>query len=178
MRHLLANIVTYTIAVLLIAGAALFAWMRASQIELSDESTRLASFEPAPGHEFRWVELGLRSYERNCATCHGDTGQGWDQYPGLDHTARLFGLPGGREYLVELHIYGLTSGRWRAPMPPMGHIQDVELAAVINYVLTNFDNPRALPAGAALYTPADVAARRGQRLSPRDVNERRPGIVD
>lgn len=174
MRHLLANIITYTIAALLLTGAALFAWVRTEQLVVSDEGTVLARYEPTPGDEFRWAELGRDSYVRNCANCHGRAGQGWDQYPGLGRTAALWAEPGGREYVVDLHLYGLTSDRWRAPMPPMGHLQDAEMAAVINYVLTSFGNERRLPAEARLYTPADITARRGRALSPSDVERLRP----
>jgi mono/diheme cytochrome c family protein len=173
MRHFLANVATYTIAALLIGGAALFAWMRSAQVALTDERTVLARYEPAPAHEFRWRELGGSSYVRNCMNCHGREGEGWDQYPGLGHTAELFTAPGGREYVAELHLYGLASRRWRAPMPPMGHIHDAEMAAVINHVLTSFGNERRVQ-GIPLYAPADIAARRGQRLSPRQVDQRRP----
>lgn len=175
MRHFLANVATYTIAVLLIAGAALFARMRSAQVVLTDERTLLARHEPAPAHEFEWGELGKSSYVRNCMNCHGREGEGWDQYPGLGHTAVLFAAPGGREYVADLHLYGLTSRRWRAPMPPMGHMQDVELAAVINHVLTHFGNERHLPGDAELYAPADIGARRQQKLSPAGVDQRRPG---
>ncbi len=178
MRHFLANIATYTIAALLIVGAALFAWVRSAQLALSDEPTLLAAFEPAPAHEFRWTVLGAASYERNCMNCHGRNGRGWDQYPGLGHTVALFMAPGGREYIIDLHLYGLTSERWRAPMPRMGQIVDVELAAVLNHVLTNYGNQRLLPADATLYVPADIAARRDQRLSPWDVNARRPTVAE
>lgn len=172
MRHLVANIATYTIAALLILGSALFAWMRSSQLVLSDEQYTLARYEPAPAHDFEWREVGEHSYASNCRNCHGREGQGWDQYPGLSDTARLFAAPGGREYLVELNLHGLTSPRWGAPMPSMGHLQDVELAAVLNHVLTHFGNTP--PAGARLYVPADIAALRGTKRSPWEVNELRP----
>jgi mono/diheme cytochrome c family protein len=177
MRHFLANVVTYTIAFLLIAGAGLFAWMRSAQVVISNERTVLARHEPEPVRAFDWRALGERSYVSNCLSCHRRNGQGWDQYPGLGHTPRLFGAPGGREYVIDLHLYGLTSPRWRAPMPPMGHIQDVELAAVMNHVLTHFGDRRAPVPETSLYTPADVAARRGLELSPAEVNRRRPDIA-
>jgi mono/diheme cytochrome c family protein len=176
MRHFFAYVATYTIAVLLIGGAALFAWMRSAQLALTHERTILAQFEPARTDAFEWEALGARSYERNCANCHGRDGEGWDQYPGLGHTARLFAASNGRDYVVDLHLYGLTSRRWRAPMPPMGHIQDVEMAAVLNHLLTHFGNQRDLPPGATLYGPSDVTARRGARLSPWDVEARRPAL--
>lgn len=173
MRHLLAAIVTYALAGLLVGGAALFAWARTAQVVISDEQTVVARFEPAPAHAFAWRALGAASYERNCANCHGERGRGWDQYPSIRHAAALALPPGGREYLVDLHLYGLASGRGRGvPMPPMGHMPNVELAAVINHVLTTLsDAPVGGPPGAGvpLFTPAEVAARRGQRLSPGDV---------
>lgn len=176
MRHFLANIAVYTIAASLVLGATVFAWFRSQQLVLTNERAVLARFEPTPAHEFRWTELGPSSYERNCMNCHGESGRGWDQYPGVDHTAALFGAPGGREYLIDVHLYGLTSDRWRAPMPPMEHMADVELAAVLNYLLTSFGSERVLPSDAPLYLPTDIAARRGLGISPVEVNEYRPPV--
>ena len=174
MRHLLANVALYAIATFLVVGAALFAWMRTSQLVLTDERTMLAHHAPADAREFEWRELGRRTYYGNCAACHGDDGEGWDEYPPLAGTAALLLAPGGREYLVDVHLHGLASPRWGAPMPPMGHLPDVALAAVMNHVLVGIDDaPRAAP-GARLYLPADVAARRGPRRSPHEVNARRP----
>lgn len=172
MRHFLANVATYGIAGLLVVGAALFAWARSSQLTVTDEVAVLAQYEPHPSGEFRWQDLGARSYERNCSTCHLRDGSGWDQYPPLDHTRTLAQADGGRAYVIDLHLYGLASDRWRAPMPPMGHIQDVEMAAVINHVISRFG---AAPVDAdTLYGPDDIRARRGQRLTPHEVNTRRP----
>ncbi len=192
MRHLLANIATYGIATLLIVGAALFAWMRTSQLSLSTESVVVARYAPSAGPGFEWRELGERSYVSNCSACHRPDGDGWDQYPPIActschlpgggvtgdggriaHALAVAALPERRDFLVDLHLYGLASDRWRAPMPPMGHIPDVEMAAMLNYVLTRFaglspnDSTR-------LYTPDDIAARRGQGLDPAEVNRARP----
>jgi hypothetical protein len=175
MRHFLANIAIYVLAALLLGGAALFGWVRAAQLVLSDESTVIARFEPGLEHDFEWEDLGASSYVRNCANCHGGDGEGWDQYPALRVAGSLFLSPGGREYLVDVHLYGLTSERWRAPMPPMGHLNDVELAAVLNHLLTNLGNVEQLPEGVDRYLPVDVKERRGRGLDPWRVNERRPG---
>lgn len=169
MRHFLANIVTYTIAALLFVGAAAFAWMRSSQLVLTTEDRVLAQHEPVTAPGFRWEPLGRSSYERNCSNCHRSDGQGWDQYPPVHAAGPLLGLPGGREFLLDLHLYGLTSERWGAPMPRMSHLGDVELAAVINFIATEYGS-----ATAPLLLPADVAARRGQRLRPAEVAARRP----
>jgi mono/diheme cytochrome c family protein len=148
--------------------------MRSSQLVLTDERTMLAHHAPAAAREFEWRALGRRTYDGDCAACHGDDGEGWDQYPPLAGTAALLLAPGGRDYLVDVHLYGLASPRWGAPMPPMGHLPDVALAAVLNHVLVELaDAARAAPE-ARLYLPADVAARRGAGLSPHAVNARRP----
>lgn len=172
MRHLLANVATYAIAAFLLLGAGLFAWLRSAQVVFTVEPAVLARWEPAPEAPFVWERLGESTYVRNCANCHGSGGGGWDQYPGLGRAAGLFRAPGGREHLVDLHLYGLASRRWGAPMPPMGHLEDVEVAAVVNYLLTRFGNE--LPDGAALLRPEEVAARRGLGLRPRDVERARP----
>jgi mono/diheme cytochrome c family protein len=176
MRHFLANLALYVIASLIVLGAAFFAWVRSAQLVVSDERTVVARHAPAE-HGFEWAELGRDSYARNCANCHGRAGGGWDQYPGLAHTARIAAEPGGREFLVDLHLHGLASPRWRAPMPRMGHIPDAELAAVLNHVLTAFaDQPVDAAGGPALFSPVEISTRRGPRLSPRQVDGRRPDV--
>jgi mono/diheme cytochrome c family protein len=173
MRHFLGNLATYAIAIFLLAGAAVFASVRSAQIVITDETAVLARYQPEPGAVFRWEALGGGSYKRNCMNCHAEDGAGWDQYPGLAPSAALFSAPGGREYMIDLHLYGLTSERWRAPMPPMVHLHDVEMAAVINYVITRFGD-RSRLTDADLLRPEDIAARRGAGLSPHDVERRRP----
>jgi mono/diheme cytochrome c family protein len=176
MRHLLGNIAIYVIALFLVCAAVLFGWIRSVQLVISDEAAILQRFEPAPEKKFVWAQLGEKGYMRNCANCHGAEGRGWDQYPGLGGSAYYFQTPGGRDYFVNLHLYGLTSKRWGAPMPPMGHIQDTELAAIINYVLTHFGNERIVSPGTKLLSPEDVAQGRGRRLSPAEVDARRPDL--
>jgi mono/diheme cytochrome c family protein len=169
MRHLLGNVLTYAIAALLFIGSGFFAWARSSQVVITTEAAVLAGYEPADA-TFHWYELGRGSYRRNCGNCHGGDGSGWDQYPPVTNAATLLRAPRGTEYLIDLHIYGLTSERWGAPMPPMGHIRDVELAAVINYIATTFDDASV----EELVTPEQITARRGLRLSPKEVERGRP----
>jgi mono/diheme cytochrome c family protein len=175
-RHFLANIAIYLIAVFLLGAAALFGWVRSAQWVISSEQNILAQFTPAPADAFAWAQLGASAYRRNCENCHGPEGLGWDQYPGLDHTARILSAPGGRTYLTDLHLYGLTSPRWGAPMPPMGHMHDVELAAVINHVLSHFGNEQMVGEN-AFYRPEDIRERRELERSPGEVNKQRPKVV-
>lgn len=171
MRHLVGNAVTLALGALLLMGATVFAALRSVQWVISNEATVLARLEPAAAHEFDWEALGGRAYESNCQNCHRRSGEGWDQYPGLSQASALLAGPQGRAYFVALHLYGSTSDRWRVPMPPMGHMQDAEVAAVMNHVLTQFGNqvPRA-----SLFIPSDVAAARESPLSPWGVNALRP----
>jgi mono/diheme cytochrome c family protein len=172
MRHVLANILTYAIAALLFIGAAMFAWMRSGQVMITTEATLLAGYQTAEPHVFRWHELGRSSYARNCANCHGGDGTGWDQYPPLHRSGAMLETDRGRDHLIDLHLYGLTSDRWGAPMPPMGHIRDVELAAVINYIASTFGDA----GDDRLLVPAAIEARRGLRRSPADVERDRPAF--
>lgn len=173
MRHFLANIVTYTIAALLFIGSAAFAWMRSSQLLLVNETAVVEQYAPPDDLGFRWRGLGEASYASNCSNCHRGDGSGWDEYPGLQPTGAMLALPGGRDYLIDLMLYGLASERWGAPMPRMPHIHDVEMAAVINYMLEAFGG---IELGDDAILPAEVAARRGRQLGPRDVDRRRPDV--
>jgi hypothetical protein len=62
-------------------------------------------------------------------------------------------------------------------MPPMRHMADVELAACMNHVLTSFGNELKLGPGAQLFTPEEIAGRRGMQRSPSSVNKSRPVIA-
>lgn len=173
MRHFLGHIAISLIVLFLVGAATLFAWIRSSQIVISNEETVIARFDASSSQQFSWEQLGERSYLRNCANCHGSEGRGWGQYPALNHTSLLFTSPEGRNYVIDLHLYGLTSSRWGVPMPPMGHIQDIEMAGLINYVVTQFGDEESMAQNGELLRPEDITERRGQNLSPRDVNTRR-----
>jgi fructose 5-dehydrogenase cytochrome subunit len=136
-----------------------------------DEPSVIAQHAPPEDLRFRWESLGELSYSANCSNCHRADGTGWDQYPPLRRAGAMAQADGGRDYLIDLMLYGLDSDRWGAPMPRMGHMHDVEIAAVLNYMLEAFGGIRV---GEEPILPQDVAARRGQPLSPRQTNTRRP----
>jgi mono/diheme cytochrome c family protein len=172
MRHLLANIITYTIAALLFIGAAAFAWMRSEQLTLTTEPVVLARYVPAAADTggldaaaaaFRWQELGARGYQRNCRACHGADGQGWDQYPPVAQAVASLADAGGREHLIDVMLHGLDTDRWGAPMPRMRHMQDVEIAAVLNYIAVAFMGAPLEP----VLMPGEVSARRAATGSSR-----------
>ena len=172
MRHFITNVFTYVLAALLVLGSAVFAWIRSSQLVVSDEMSSLARFEGTPETPEAWRALGMSAYEANCRRCHGPEGQGWDQYPPLTGVDQLLAAPGGRDYLIALHLFGVASDRWRAPMPAMGHMHDIELAAVVHHVLTHFGN--ALPPGASPIASGEFAAARATPMTPHEVDALRP----
>ncbi|MCC5875664.1 MAG: cytochrome c [Candidatus Sumerlaeia bacterium] len=178
MRHYLSYVLLGFLAFFLIALSGVFAWVRSAQLMITTEPLVMEHRSTSPEFRtqgFEWREIGPTSYHGNCRNCHGDDGSGWDQYPGLADAGRLYMAEGGREYIIDLHLYGLTSDRWRAPMPAMNTMPDVELAAVINHILVEFSREDA-PEDGDLLHPGDIKERRDRDLSPADVNTTRPTI--
>lgn len=174
MRHLLANVATYALAVGLVIGAALFAWARSAQLVVATEPEvePLAYASAAAPDGFDWPAFGARVYRANCQNCHTADGGGRGMYPPVRGMPAHLAAPGGRDYLVDVVLYGLATGLHDAPMPPMPELTDAQVAAVTNHVLTRFGDAR----GARLYVPADVATRRGRADGEHDVGARRPPV--
>ena len=181
MRHLLANLVTYLLVAGLVLSAALFAWARSEQLVI----VRAADIEPAEIIEtveitspaaFTWRDFGEEVYRANCQNCHTVDGSGRSMYPPAQNLAVHLDADGGRGYLLDVTLYGLYTGTYGAPMPPMPELSDAEVAAVTNYILTQFAAEDGAPDASRLYLPQEVAERRGQGLSERDVAESRPSV--
>lgn len=91
------------------------------------------------------AERGLKVYERHCATCHGEQGQGAQGlYPALaGNRAVLLGEPTN---LVQALLYGgygpATAGRPRpAGMPPFVlELDDRDIAAVLTHIRSQWGN--------------------------------------
>ncbi|GAB5537276.1 MAG: hypothetical protein Rubg2KO_35250 [Rubricoccaceae bacterium] len=178
MRHVLANLATYALAVGLAVGAALFAWGRSAQLVIATEAdVELAETVPPESERaFAWRGFGEDVYLANCQNCHTVDGSGRGMYPPVQNQAAHLGAEGGRGYLVDLVLYGLYTGAYGAPMPPMPELSDAEIAAVTNYVLTRFSEAGEAPDTSWMILPADVAARRGRGLSEWDVADTRPPV--
>ena len=176
MRHVLANLATYALALGLAAGAALWAWGRSAQLVVATEAdVELARTVPPGGvAAFAWRDFGAEVYRANCENCHTADGSGRGMYPPVQNQTAHLDAEGGRGYLVDLALYGLYTGEYGAPMPPMPELSDAEIAAVTNHVLTRFSE--TAPDASRLYRPADVAARREWSLSERDVAATRPAV--
>lgn len=116
---------------------------------------------------------GQEPYLRYCAACHGNQGQGrppafpplagseWIELPGEGLAAIvLLGLRG------EIEVAGES---YRGFMPPLRHIDDAELAAIINFMTAQWAQ-----AGAEL-SATDVASLR-ERLAGRAPLEGRAAL--
>jgi mono/diheme cytochrome c family protein len=127
---------------------------------------------------FEWQTVGAETYNTFCGACHQPNGQGVpDTFPALaGHAPTLLAHPGGRDYLAHLVLYGLegqivANGKtFNAAMPPWGEtLNDAQLAGALDYVMNNWGNAAALPAGFQPFTPADIAAARGTKMTATQV---------
>ncbi|PPK87863.1 cbb3-type cytochrome c oxidase subunit III [Neolewinella xylanilytica] len=178
MRHILANVFTYVLVIGLILGAMGFAWVRSAQLVIAHEGDvepRVLFDGPDPTAA-DWLAFGERTYRVNCQNCHTVDGSGRGMYPPIQRMAVHLTADGGRDYLVNLTLYGLYTGTYGAPMPPMPELSDAEIAAVTNYILVHFAGEGNAPDASRWYFPREVATLRGQRLSEWDVADSRPAI--
>ena len=178
MRHLLANAFTYGLTAALLIGSLLWAWARSEQLVIARETEVEPSFvadvsSPAAA---AYLDFGHRVYVANCQNCHTADGSGRGMYPPVQNQVAHLSTDGGRGYLIDLYLYGLYTGTYNAPMPPMPELSDAEIAAVNDYILTAFAAEGRAPDASHLYRPDEVAARRGRGLSEWDVAATRPEV--
>jgi mono/diheme cytochrome c family protein len=104
-------------------------------------------------------------YALNCQGCHRADGAGTPGSvpPLTGSVARFLGVPGGREYLVQV------PGVAQAPL------DDATLAAVVNWMLERFDKAH-LPSDFAPYGPAEIGRLRANPLT--DVEGVRRRLLD
>ncbi|MDA0700096.1 MAG: c-type cytochrome [bacterium] len=122
---------------------------------------------------------GARVYAANCAACHGPAGAGIGGAfpPVAEHTAELAALDGGRGYLIDTLLYGLSGPiavngvNYNGVMPAWGQLSDGEIAAVLD-VIVGFGGPPP-----AAFNADEVAAQRGRGLAPADVLALRQQVV-
>src|SRR5882672_356557 len=130
----------------------------------------------APAGEFQWQSLGARTYETNCSGCHQRSGSGIaGGFPPLAaHAPRVYEQK-GRAYMARLVLFGLTGTievegtPYSGLMPSWSSLNDNEIAAVIDYVLTAWDNDKNLPKDFKPIVPAEIAATRAENLTAEQV---------
>ena len=174
MRHFITNITVTIITLLLISVASLWAFVRSEQLIITTEKDFenqrfIAATEPS---EEEWMEIGEAVYTRNCAACHSAdaTGQS-NYYPPLWNQVRVYQAENGEDYLIQTLLYGSATGLHSAPMPPLGNLSDVQVAAVLNFMLERFSEEES-----RFITTQDVEENRNLGLSEREVGRTRPDI--
>lgn len=111
----------------------------------------------------------------NCIGCHQASGAGIPgAFPPLaGHVPEILAARGGREWLVQVMLYGLQGPitvkgtSYNGLMPAYPQLSNAEIAAVLNHIATQWGN--ALPAGQGAFTEAEVQAQRGKNLSAQQV---------
>ncbi len=162
----------------------------AAEAETADEPAPATEPEPAaddvlaeaPADASFDRDLGTQVYAANCAACHQLDGAGLPGvFPRLaGHAADLYQADGGRDYLIEVMLYGLQGQiavggtNYNGLMPAWAHLGDEQIAAVINHSIAGFDD--GAPDGFDAIRAEEVAARRGEGLTAAQVLESRGAL--
>jgi mono/diheme cytochrome c family protein len=162
----------------------LLAALALSAVPLGGGGSRALAQTAVPAGDFQWQTLGARTYDGNCAGCHQRSGHGIaGGFPPLAGHAPEVLAKGGRAFMVRLVLFGMTGAiavdgtPYNGNMPAWGDsLKDDEIAAVIDYALTAWDNDKRLPKDFKPIVPADIAAARAENLTPEQVYAmREPG---
>ncbi|WP_051529324.1 c-type cytochrome [Meiothermus cerbereus] len=114
-----------------------------------------------------------------CQGCHQPTGAG---IPGVfpplaGHIPEVLAVKGGREYLIQVMLYGLQGqitikgAKYQGVMPAYAQLKDEEIAALLNHISTQWGNK--LPAGQKAFTADEVKAQRAKTMTAAQVLEAR-----
>ena len=129
------------------------------------------------------ADAGAHIYAVNCATCHQVVGRGVaDAFPPLaGHLPDLLKPADGRIYVEKVLLFGLegaitvNGGDYAGAMPSWQALSDNDIAAVLNYVSSAWDNGKSLPPGFTPFTADEIKALRTLQLSASAVHALRPG---
>lgn len=153
----------------------------AAQAQPAPQPTVEATAPEPPADD--WRAAGAVVYRNNCLACHQATGQGLPGvFPPLaGHAPELIAVEGGREFIIKSILYGLQGPitvdgvAYNGLMPGFAHLSDPDIAAVVNYTLTEWGN-EALLVDFTPYSAEEVAVLRGLGLTPTDVHALRQGL--
>jgi mono/diheme cytochrome c family protein len=166
--------VVFTVALVLIAAAALFGWLRSEGVGVAIGPQ--ATLEHVAGHaetdeDRAWLEPAVEIWEARCAGCHAELG----------YLSDVAAADGGRDYLIDLMLYGIDGevtieGETVAlrHRPFADTFDDEEHAALLNFMVTSWGNEEALPGDFDLYAPEEIAEQRGRDLTQEEVVDLRP----
>jgi mono/diheme cytochrome c family protein len=119
------------------------------------------------------ADAGAGIYAANCAACHqaGGTGLAGAFPPLAGHVPDILKPADGRIYIGKVLLFGLegaitvNGGNYAGAMPSWQALSDNDIAAVLNYVSTAWDNAKSLPAGFKPFTADEIKALRTPELT-------------
>jgi mono/diheme cytochrome c family protein len=94
----------------------------------------------------------------------------------------LYSADGGRDYLINVLLFGLqgpieaAGQNYNGIMPGWSQLSDEEIAAVLNHELTSWGNEELFGEDFMLVSPEDVAAGRDDTLTAQQVHELRGSL--
>jgi cytochrome c oxidase subunit 2 len=161
----------------------MLAWIVVESEEAFAEREAVLAAEVEPDENFDWQARGEAAYA-NCAACHQANGQGVPgAFPPLaGHMPELLAPEGGREYLIDVALYGLQGpitvlgNRYDGVMPGFAYLSDEDIAAALNHALHAWGNDEQLPEDFEVITPSEVAAQRDRGFGPSDVHDLRQAL--
>lgn len=153
----------------------------ATEEESSEETDEAPIMAQAAS--FDWQELGEKTYAGICSSCHQPTGAGIPSaFPPLaGHMPNLYNAEGGREYLINVVLYGLQGEidvdgtSYNSVMTSWASLSDEEIAATLNHELSSWGND-ALVNDFSPIMPEEIAAERDKGLAMSDMLELRPEL--
>jgi mono/diheme cytochrome c family protein len=155
----------------------LLAALAVSAVPFGGGGSRALAQGAAPAGDFQWQTLGAHTYDGNCAGCHQRSGHGIaGGFPPLAGHAPDVLAKSGRAFVVRLVLFGMTGAievdgtQYNGNMPSWGDsLKDDEIAAVIDFALSAWDNDKRLPKDFKPIVPAEIAAARAENLTPEQV---------
>lgn len=137
-----------------------------------------------PADPDAWQARGEQIYANQCVACHQADGSGRQGvFPPLaGHVPDLANAEGGRDYLIDVVLYGVAGPMevdgvgYGGHMPAFGRLSDEDVAAVVNHMAHAWGNDEDLADDFAPVTPDEVAEQRDRGLAPGDVLELRPSL--
>jgi mono/diheme cytochrome c family protein len=131
------------------------------------------------------ADAGSRVYAANCAACHqaGGTGMAGAFPPLAGHLPDLLKQADGRSYVGKVLLFGLegeisvNGNTYAGAMPAWQTLSDNDIAGVLNYVSTAWDNGKSLPSGFKPFAADEIKALRTPQLTPAAVYALRSGTA-
>jgi mono/diheme cytochrome c family protein len=129
------------------------------------------------------TDAGSRVYAANCAACHqaGGTGMAGAFPPLAGHVPDLLKQADGRSYVEKVLLFGLegdinvNGNNYAGAMPAWSALSDSDIANVLNYVSSAWENGKSLPAGFKPFTADEIKAQRTPEVTPAAVYALRSG---